>query len=244
MLLRSLFVSRLFILVLPVNVLLPRLRTFHFVLTRVFLPRFQSLDRVTPLDLWVMSHDVAHIPLNYAHLVFGSMMSFGDVHFPSPVPFGPLITRLFSQLEIDLSSFRTISPSQYVSIDQMLDDLEIAIGGEVFPAAAVIEVNEAEVELEEVEPEEEDDSASEDSFLADLVVKMWNQRRMCNQRKRIIRLLKIHLLQILWYLMRLMKKSLDLMRKIVFDVSCECVSDWLFSFVLFALSCLGWNLLS
>ncbi|CAL1388677.1 unnamed protein product [Linum trigynum] len=57
----------------------------------------------------------------------------------------------------------------------MLDDLEIAIGGEVFPAA-VFEVDEAEVEPEDVEPEEnveleEDvDSASEDSFPADLVV--------------------------------------------------------------------------
>ncbi|CAL1382779.1 unnamed protein product [Linum trigynum] len=106
------------------------------------------------------------------------MMSFGDVHFPGPLPFGPLITRLFSRLEIDLSSFQTISPTQYVSIDQMLDDLEVAIGGEVFPAAAaaVIEVDEAEVEPEDVEPEEnvepeeEDDSNSEDLFPADLVV--------------------------------------------------------------------------
>ncbi|CAL1395804.1 unnamed protein product [Linum trigynum] len=162
---------------LPVNVLLPCLRAFHFVLTRVFLPRFQSFDRVTPLDLWVMSLAVAHVPLNDAHLVFGSMLSFGDVHFPGPLPFGPLITRLFSRLAIDLSSFRTISPTQYVSIDQMLDDLEIAIGGEVFPAStAIIEDDEAEVEPvdvepeENVEPEEEDDSTSEDLFPADLVV--------------------------------------------------------------------------
>ncbi|CAL1412665.1 unnamed protein product [Linum trigynum] len=115
---------------LPVNLVLPHLRVLHFAITRIFLPRTQALDRIVPLDLWIMAHAVWNVPLNYSILIFGVFITYADSSYPGPLPLGPLITRLAVRLGVTITSFRTENPSFLMLTDQVLDECEIAIGGD------------------------------------------------------------------------------------------------------------------
>ncbi|CAL1382736.1 unnamed protein product [Linum trigynum] len=116
--------------IMPVSSLLPSLRMLHYCITRVFVPRAESLDLVPPVDLWIISHAVHGVPLDYAHLVFGSLMRSSDASFTGPFALGPLVTSLLLELRIHLSPFLTITPSLFPPAGAVLDALEIAIEGE------------------------------------------------------------------------------------------------------------------
>ncbi|CAL1392536.1 unnamed protein product [Linum trigynum] len=115
---------------MPVSTLLPSLRALHFFISRVFLPHSGNLMMITPVELWVLAHAAHGIPLNYAPLFFGSVISFCDVNISSPLPFGCLITSLLLRLRVNLHPFATITPSLYLSADNVMDLLEIAVEGE------------------------------------------------------------------------------------------------------------------
>ncbi|CAL1378562.1 unnamed protein product [Linum trigynum] len=114
---------------IPSLVLLPTLQVFHYFLSRVFLPRSTQLDRITPLDVWIMNHAIAAVPLDYSQLFFGALIPFVDHSFLAPLPFAARITELLLALPISLSWFRTESPTLWLTADDVLDELEIAIGG-------------------------------------------------------------------------------------------------------------------
>ncbi|CAL1391466.1 unnamed protein product [Linum trigynum] len=115
---------------MPVSALLPSLRLLHYCITRLFVPRAESLDLVLPLDLWIMSHAVHGVPLDYAHLVFGQLLRLSDAALTGPLAFGPLVTSLLLELHLHLSPFLTVTPSLYPLAYHILDDLEIAVEGE------------------------------------------------------------------------------------------------------------------
>ncbi|CAL1353195.1 unnamed protein product [Linum trigynum] len=117
-------------LTLPVAFLLPGLCTFHFLLTRRFLPRTIMLDRVTPLDLWVLTHAVHNVPLDYCHFLFGHLYPFQQFEYLGHLPFGPLITRRIIRLEISIDPFRVITPNIYLTADDILDEIAIVVEGE------------------------------------------------------------------------------------------------------------------
>ncbi|CAL1368353.1 unnamed protein product [Linum trigynum] len=48
-----------------VSSLLPVFRMLHYCISRVFIPRTNSLDMVLPLDLWIIVQDVNDVPLKY-----------------------------------------------------------------------------------------------------------------------------------------------------------------------------------
>ncbi|CAL1411867.1 unnamed protein product [Linum trigynum] len=110
--------------------LLPLLQTFHYLLSRVFLPRSIFLDRVIPLDLWILAHVVAAVPLDFSHLLFGALLPFIDHNFHDPLPFGAMITRLLLALPLDLSAYHTESPTQWLNADEVLNEIGNAIEGE------------------------------------------------------------------------------------------------------------------
>ncbi|CAL1355068.1 unnamed protein product [Linum trigynum] len=145
---------------LPVNSVMPRLRALYFVITRIFLPRTQSLDIILPLDLWIMAHAAAGIPLDFSYLLFEVFMTYGDSSFPGPLPFGPLITQLIIRLGISFTSFHTVQPSWVFLIDQVLDELEISNEGEM--DAADTEEDEDEVDDPEEVPEDVAEAAGND----------------------------------------------------------------------------------
>ncbi|CAL1368803.1 unnamed protein product [Linum trigynum] len=118
------------LLTLPTTFLLPAIRTFHFFLTHRFLPRTVLLDRVTPLDLWVIQHSVNNVPLDYSHLLFGHLHMFQYFEYHAHLPFGPLLTRLITRLEISLDPFRSTTPSVFLTADNVLDEIAVAIEGE------------------------------------------------------------------------------------------------------------------
>ncbi|CAL1410282.1 unnamed protein product [Linum trigynum] len=117
-------------LLMPVTSLLPSLRLLHYCITRVFVPRADSLDLVLPLDLWIISHAVHGVPLDYAHLVFGNLLRFSNASLDGPLAFGPLVTSLLLELHLPLSPFLTMTPSLYPPAYHVLDVLEIAVEGE------------------------------------------------------------------------------------------------------------------
>ncbi|CAL1412093.1 unnamed protein product [Linum trigynum] len=117
-------------LTLPTAFLFPSLHTFHYLLTRRFLPRTVLLDRVTPLDLWVLQHAVQNVPLDYCHLLFGHLYPFQQFEYLGHLPLGPLITRLIIRLHISLDPFRIITPNVYLSADDILDEIALAVEGE------------------------------------------------------------------------------------------------------------------
>ncbi|CAL1361604.1 unnamed protein product [Linum trigynum] len=116
---------------LPVNLVLPQMRVLHFAITRIFLPRSQALDRILPLDLWIMTHAVHGVPLDYSLLVFGTFLTYADSSYPGSLPLGGQITRLAIRLGISIAPFITEYPMFHLLTDQVLDLLEIAIEGGV-----------------------------------------------------------------------------------------------------------------
>ncbi|CAL1376379.1 unnamed protein product [Linum trigynum] len=115
------------------GLLMPSLQTFHYLLTRVFLPRTVFLDRVIPLDLWIMSHVVADVPLDFSHLLFGALLPFIDHNFHAPLSFGAMITRLLLALPLNLSAYRTETPTLWLTAADVLEEIGIAIEGEDDP---------------------------------------------------------------------------------------------------------------
>ncbi|CAL1391686.1 unnamed protein product [Linum trigynum] len=115
---------------LPISALLPSLRALHFYISHVFLPRSGDFNLITPVELWVLVHAVHGVPLSYADLFFGHAISFCDVNVTSPLPFGPLITTLLSRIRVNIQPFRSITPSVYLTADDVMDLLEIAVEGE------------------------------------------------------------------------------------------------------------------
>ncbi|CAL1362932.1 unnamed protein product [Linum trigynum] len=61
---------------------------------------------------------------------FGYALSYCDVSVTSPLPFGPLITTLLLRIRINLHPFCTITPSIFLTADDVMDLLEIAVEGE------------------------------------------------------------------------------------------------------------------
>ncbi|CAL1383655.1 unnamed protein product [Linum trigynum] len=78
-----------------------------------------------------MAHAVAEVPLDYSHLFFGVVLPFIDHNHPAPLPFGTLISQLLLALPINLNPYRFESPTVWLTVDMILDDLDIAIEGEV-----------------------------------------------------------------------------------------------------------------
>ncbi|CAL1372179.1 unnamed protein product [Linum trigynum] len=136
------------LLTLPSAFLLPSLRTFHFLLTRRFLPRTVLLDRVTPLDLWIITHATASVPLDYCHLLLGGLYPFQQFEYLGHLPFGPLITRLILRLGISLDPFRTTTPNVFLNADDILNEIaDDIVEGE----------DDAELEEESAEEDPEED---------------------------------------------------------------------------------------
>ncbi|CAL1378424.1 unnamed protein product [Linum trigynum] len=113
-----------------VSSILSILRLLHCCISRIFVPRTDSLDMVLPLDLWIISHDVHDVPLDYSHLVFETLFRFSDASLAAPLSFGPLITSLLLHISVDLSPFRSITPSIFPMTDDVMDLLEIVVEGE------------------------------------------------------------------------------------------------------------------
>ncbi|CAL1400468.1 unnamed protein product [Linum trigynum] len=78
-----------------------------------------------------MVHAISNVPLDFSYLLFGVFMTYGDTSYPGPLPFGPSITQLVIRLGIPTSSFRTELSARFLSIDQVLDQLELANEGEM-----------------------------------------------------------------------------------------------------------------
>ncbi|CAL1387547.1 unnamed protein product [Linum trigynum] len=100
---------------IPVSWLPPRLQVFHHFLTHVFFPRSFNLDRVLPMDLWIISSATAGRKLNFSSLLFSNLLPVGDEHYQGLLPFGSIITRLLINLGVDLSDQRSVSSTMYVS---------------------------------------------------------------------------------------------------------------------------------
>ncbi|CAL1396510.1 unnamed protein product [Linum trigynum] len=158
------------LLTLPTTFLLPGIRTFHFFLTHRFLPRTVLLDRVTPLDLWIIQHAVNNVPLNFSHLLFGHLYMFQYFEYHGHLPFGPLITRLITRLEISLDPFRSTTPTIYITVDDVLDEIAIAVEGEEpsdssddFPEEEPAEEPHPDIEVHWISSTSSDSSSCNDS---------------------------------------------------------------------------------
>ncbi|CAL1355370.1 unnamed protein product [Linum trigynum] len=110
---------------IPVSWLPPRLRIFHHFLTHVLFPRSFNQDRVLPMDLWIIASATARRKLDYSSIVFDQLLHVGDEHYRGLVPFGSLITRLLINLGVDLSEFRSISSTMYISALNVLMVLDL-----------------------------------------------------------------------------------------------------------------------
>ncbi|CAL1411551.1 unnamed protein product [Linum trigynum] len=102
--------------VFPASRLCPKLRIFHYFLTRVLLPRGYSRDQVLPLDIWVISHATAGQKLDYCSLLFGAMVSPGE----GSLPFGGIVTTFLANININISGFRSESPTIHLSARNVL----------------------------------------------------------------------------------------------------------------------------
>ncbi|CAL1381916.1 unnamed protein product [Linum trigynum] len=110
---------------IPISWLPPRLRIFHYFLTRVILPRTFNLERVLPMDLWITSCATAGHKLDITQIMFGAFLPVGDEHYQGLLPFGSIITRLLIKLGIDLSDYRSVSSTIYVSSLNVLMVLDL-----------------------------------------------------------------------------------------------------------------------
>ncbi|CAL1371829.1 unnamed protein product [Linum trigynum] len=116
---------------IPVSWLPPRLRIFHHILTHVHFPQSFNQDRVLRMDLWIIASATARRKLDYSSIVFGQLLPVGDENYRGMVPFGSLITRLLINLGVDLSEFRSISSTMYISALNVLMVLDLPT--EIYP---------------------------------------------------------------------------------------------------------------
>ncbi|CAN1223737.1 hypothetical protein LINGRAPRIM_LOCUS799 [Linum grandiflorum] len=87
----------------PVKQLPDYLKTLHFFITTVFLPRSDYKFLVTPLDAWIFHGALSNMKLDYSTLMWAHMTQFSS--FPSSVefPFANEISVLLMRLGIPLS---------------------------------------------------------------------------------------------------------------------------------------------
>ncbi|CAL1389100.1 unnamed protein product [Linum trigynum] len=113
----------------PVKVsrLPPHLRVFHYLLTRVLLPRSDQLGVVIKHDIRVIENTIAKKHLNYSHVLFGHMVSASNEHFQDYLPFGDCITQLLANLSINLSAFASSISVTYVLPHPVLGSLGFTI---------------------------------------------------------------------------------------------------------------------
>ncbi|CAL1360621.1 unnamed protein product [Linum trigynum] len=110
---------------IPAAWLPPRLRIFHYFLTHVFFPRSFNQDRVLHMDLWIISSATARRKLDFASIMFGQLLPVADENYKGLMPFAYIITRLLINLGVDLSEFRSISSTMYVSALNVLMVLDL-----------------------------------------------------------------------------------------------------------------------
>ncbi|CAL1395307.1 unnamed protein product [Linum trigynum] len=110
---------------IPVSWLPPRLRIFHYFLTHVFLPRSFNQDCVLPMNLWIIASATARRKLDFASIMFGQFLPVGNGSYKGLLPFGSIITRLLINLGVDLSEFRSIFSTMYVSALYVLMVLDL-----------------------------------------------------------------------------------------------------------------------
>ncbi|CAL1360228.1 unnamed protein product [Linum trigynum] len=87
------------------------MRTFHYFITHLFLPRNNGLHIVTKLDLWVLSNAITGRKIDYSQLLFGSIVRSVDAHLGGRLPYGGFITLLLSNLGISLDGYSTVETS-------------------------------------------------------------------------------------------------------------------------------------
>ncbi|CAL1402474.1 unnamed protein product [Linum trigynum] len=71
-----------------------------------------------------------NVPLDYSHLLLPHLYMFQYFEFQGHLPFGPIITRLISRLGISLDPFCITTPTVYITADDVLDEIAIAVEGE------------------------------------------------------------------------------------------------------------------
>ncbi|CAL1360729.1 unnamed protein product [Linum trigynum] len=77
------------------------------------------------MDLWIIFSATARRKLDYSCLLFAHMLPAGDENYQGLLLFGSIITRLLINLGIDLSDFRSISSTIYVSALNVLMVLDL-----------------------------------------------------------------------------------------------------------------------
>ncbi|CAI0458048.1 unnamed protein product [Linum tenue] len=78
------------------------LKVLHFFITRVFFPRSHGLNRIYPMDMWILASAKENRPISYPHLMFSHMLHYCDDNYNEELPFAPQITMLLRGLGIDL----------------------------------------------------------------------------------------------------------------------------------------------
>ncbi|CAL1401998.1 unnamed protein product [Linum trigynum] len=87
------------------------LRTLHYLITHLFLPRNHGHNIVTKIDLWILSNALTGRKIDYSQLLFGSIVRSADAHLGGCLPYGGFITLLLSNLGISLDGYSTIEKS-------------------------------------------------------------------------------------------------------------------------------------
>ncbi|CAL1363298.1 unnamed protein product [Linum trigynum] len=119
----------------------PTLRTLHYFITHLFLPRTHDLNIVTKLDLWVLSNALTGKKLDYSQLLFGSILRSVDAHLDGRLPYGGFITLLLSNLGLSLNGHSSVETSVFVPALTVLNyigvDPQPSKGVESFDPATV-----------------------------------------------------------------------------------------------------------
>ncbi|CAL1356525.1 unnamed protein product [Linum trigynum] len=103
----------------------PTLRTHHYFITHLFLPRNHGLNIVTKIDLWVLSNALTGRKIDYSQLLFGSIVRSADAHLGGRLPYGGFITLLLSNLGISMDGYSTIETSVSVPALTVLQFIHI-----------------------------------------------------------------------------------------------------------------------
>ncbi|CAN0859830.1 hypothetical protein LINGRAHAP2_LOCUS7773 [Linum grandiflorum] len=79
------------------------LRVFHWFISRIFLPRSFSWDRVLPMDVWVLHNAYFGQPLSLPHLLMPLLIDASSSFFTGLLPLAPHITKFLATVGVNLS---------------------------------------------------------------------------------------------------------------------------------------------
>ncbi|KAJ8421269.1 hypothetical protein Cgig2_023803 [Carnegiea gigantea] len=96
----------------PYHVLFPEPRLLHYVFVRIFYPKNHSKEAYNEVALESIYRLMNGYSVDYASIIVNYMYRVANMSRPSSLPYGNLLTRIFTHFKVPFESEDCVSPKQ------------------------------------------------------------------------------------------------------------------------------------